>query len=163
MVGQVTRDWAQDHITVCIQPLTSVHRHRPASSPVTPAQTPIIELHLINVKGHPVNNIFAHKVYVVNKQYSSTHILNGMNTCSILVNNFIFVPDKGCRKYATNSIYIKTKPKESPMGMEFHALSVTNAAAEKAEEGFKRDSPWRIRNINPLLWFILGFSTFEDP
>ena len=25
------------------------------------------------------------------------------------------------------------------MGMEFHALSVTNAAAEKAEEGFKRD------------------------
>ena len=25
------------------------------------------------------------------------------------------------------------------MGMEFHALSVTNAAAEKAEEGFNRD------------------------
>ena len=55
------------------------------------------------------------------------------------LNIFNFVPDKGCRKYATNPIHIKIKPKESPMGMEFHALSVTNAAAEKAEEGFKRD------------------------
>ena len=68
MVGQVSRDWAQvPQITVCIQPLTSAHRLRPASSPVTPAQTAIIELHLINVKGHPVNNIFAQKVYVINR------------------------------------------------------------------------------------------------
>ena len=34
MVGQVSRDWAQvPQITVCIQPLTSAHRLRPASSP----------------------------------------------------------------------------------------------------------------------------------
>ena len=79
MVGQVMGYWAQDHITVCIQPLTSVHRHPPASSPVTPAQTPIIELHLINVKGHPVNNIFAHKVYAVNSTVL-VHTLYGMNT-----------------------------------------------------------------------------------
>ena len=76
MVGQVTRDWAQDQITVCIQPLTSVHRHRPASSPVTPAQTPIIELHLINVKGRPVNNIFAQSLCCI--QYI-VQILHGMN------------------------------------------------------------------------------------
>ena len=64
-----------------LYPTSDLCTPAPASSPVTPAQTPIIELHLINRKGHHVNNIFAHKVYVVNKQYSSTHILNGMNTC----------------------------------------------------------------------------------
>ena len=76
MVGQVMGYWAQDHITVCIQPLTSVHRHPPASSPVTPAQTAIIKLHLINVKGRPVNNIFAQSLCCL--QYI-VQILHGMN------------------------------------------------------------------------------------
>ena len=61
-----------------LYPTSDLCTPAPASSPVTPAQTPIIELHLINVKGHPVNNIFAHKVYVVNS--TVVHILYGMNT-----------------------------------------------------------------------------------
>ena len=59
-----------------LYPTSDLCTPAPASSPVTPAQTPIIELHLINLKGRPVNNIFAQSLCCL--QYI-VQILHGMN------------------------------------------------------------------------------------